>query len=270
MAGRRLGDRYELVKRVGTGGMAEVWEAVDTSLGRNVAIKLLHRHLAEDPAVLTRFRTEAQAAARLTHPGIVAIYDTVSDEDGTDAIVMELVDGQDLRTILDARRSLAVNDVIEVAMQLANALAQAHESGIVHRDIKPANVLVRPDRRVKLSDFGIAKALGSTTHTETGSVVGTMKYLAPEQIDGSPVDGRTDLYALTTVMFEMLCGQVPFDAQDLAAAMSRVSRDAPRARSVRPDLSPALDEFLARGLARDPNDRPADATTFAAELAAVR
>jgi serine/threonine protein kinase len=265
MTGRRLADRYELIQRVGTGGMAEVWEGIDHNLGRRIAIKVLHSHLAADSNVLGRFRSEAQAAARLTHPGIVGIYDTVTTED-TDAIIMELVSGRDLRTILDERPTLAVVDAVEVGVQLAGALGHAHQNGIIHRDVKPANILVRPDRRVKLSDFGIAKALDQTSHTESGSLVGTVKYLAPEQIEGHPVDGRTDLYGLTTVLYEMLCGQVPFAASDLMGAMDRLRKPAPTARKLRPDISPALDAFLQKGLARNPADRYPDAATWSASL----
>ncbi len=245
--------------------MAEVWEAIDHNLGRRVAVKMLHSHLAADVTVLERFRSEAQAAARLTHPGIVGIYDTVAT-DTTDAIIMELVAGRDLRTILDERPTLAVVDAVEVGVQLAAALGHAHQHGIIHRDIKPANILVRPDRRVKLSDFGIAKALDQTSHTESGSLVGTVKYLAPEQIEGHPVDGRTDLYGLTTVLYEMLCGQVPFAATDLIGAMNRIRKNPPSARKHRPDVSPALDAFLQKGLARNPADRFPDAATWSAQL----
>jgi len=268
MTGRRLADRYELVDRIGSGGMADVWRARDQSLGRDVAVKLLHRHLAEDDSILARFRSEAQSAARLTHPGIVAIFDTVTTED-TDAIVMEMVEGEDLRSILDARGTLAIEDAVEVTMQLAHALGHAHQNGIIHRDIKPANIIVRPDRRVKLSDFGIAKALGDTTLTDSGSLVGTVKYLAPEQIEGRPLDGRADLYSLSIVLFEMICGQVPFPSTDLVSAMDRINRVAPRARTIRPDIPEDLDDFLARSLSRDPADRPADAKTYAASLAAA-
>lgn len=245
--------------------MAEVWEAIDHNLGRRVAVKMLHSHLAADPNVLDRFRSEAQAAARLTHPGIVGIYDTVTT-DNSDAIIMELVGGRDLRSILDERPTLAIVDAVEVGVQLAAALSHAHQHDIIHRDIKPANILVRPDRRVKLSDFGIAKALDQTSHTESGSLVGTVKYLAPEQIEGHPVDGRTDLYALTTVLYEMLCGQVPFAATDLIGAMNRIRKSPPTARKHRPDVSPALDAFLQKGLARLPDDRYRDAATWSAQL----
>ena len=265
MTNRRLDDRYELRECVGSGGMAEVWEGFDHNLSRRIAIKMLHTHWAADTTILARFRSEAKAAARLTHPAIVAIYDTVGAED-TDAIIMEFVEGRDLRTILNERPTLAAVDAVEVGLQLAGALGHAHHNGIIHRDVKPANILVRPDRRVKLSDFGIAKALDQAGHTETGSLVGTVKYLAPEQIEGHPVDGRTDLYALSTVLYEMLCGEVPFKATDLAGAMARLRKDAPSARKLRPDLPLALDTFLQRGLARDPNDRYPDAVQWAAGL----
>ena len=261
----RLGDRYEMVVRRGSGGMAEVWEGVDHNLGRKVAIKVLHAHLAENHSILNRFRSEAQAAARLTHPGIVAIYDTVTTDD-TDAIIMELVEGRDLRTLLDERPTLALTDAAEVGVQLAAALGHAHQHGIIHRDVKPANILVRPDRRVKLSDFGIAKALDQTSHTESGSLVGTVKYLAPEQIEGHTADARTDLYSLTTLLYEMLCGEVPFAASDLATAMRRVQVDPPSVHALRPDLPAAFERFLLRGLARNPADRYPDAQTWSTAL----
>ena len=265
MNNRILDDRYELRERVGSGGMAEVWEGFDHNLSRRIAIKMLHSHLAADPTVLARFRSEAQAAARLTHPTIVAIYDTVGAEDD-DAIIMEFVEGRDLRTILNERPTLAAADAVEVGIQIAGALGHAHQNGIVHRDVKPANILVRPDRRVKLSDFGIAKALDEVGHTETGALVGTVKYLSPEQIEGNPIDGRTDLYALSTVLYEMLCGQVPFAATDLMGAMERLRKNPPSARELRPDLPLALDTFLQRGLARNPDDRHANAEQWATAL----
>ena len=265
MANRRLDDRYELRERVGSGGMAEVWEGFDHNLSRRIAIKMLHSHLAADRTVLARFRSEAQAAARLTHPAVVAIYDTVGAEENH-AIIMEFVEGRDLRTILNERPTLAAADAVEVGFQLASALGHAHQNGIVHRDVKPANILVRPDRRVKLSDFGIAKALDEAGLTETGSLVGTVKYLAPEQLDGHPVDGRTDLYGLSTVLYEMLCGQVPFAATDLRSAMERLRKDPPSARKLRPDLPLSLDAFLVRSLARKPDDRYPDAAAWSAAL----
>ncbi len=268
-SGPTLAGRYHLLRRIGSGGMADVWEADDLSLGRRVAVKMLHRHLAAEPSTLARFRSEAQSAARLTHPGIVAVYDTINNDE-IDAMVMELVDGRDLRTILDERPTLAIDDATEVAHQLALALSHAHQQGIVHRDVKPANILIRPDRRVKLSDFGIAKALDSSQLTDSGTLIGTVRYLAPEQIDGHPVDGRTDLYALTTVFYEMLCGRTPFLSADLGGAMERVRADAPRARNFRPDIPRALDDFLATGLNRNPDHRIADATTWAASLDALR
>ncbi len=263
---RRLDNRYELRERVGSGGMAEVWEGFDHNLNRRIAIKMMHAHLAADQSILGRFRSEAQAAARLNHPAIVAIYDTVTTENN-EAIIMEFVQGEDLRSILNDRPTLAAADAVEVSLQLAGALGHAHQNGIIHRDVKPANILVRPDRRVKLSDFGIAKALDETTgHTETGALMGTVKYLAPEQIEGHLVDGRTDLYGLATVLYEMLCGQVPFSATDLVGAMQRLRKDPPSARTLRPDIPLALDAFLQRALARNPDDRYTDANEWTAAL----
>ena len=226
---------------------------------------MLHPHLAANESILNRFRSEAQAAARLTHPGIVAIYDTVTTDD-TDAIIMELVEGRDLRTLLDERPTLALPDAVEVGVQLAAALGHAHQHGIIHRDVKPANILVRPDRRVKLSDFGIAKALDQTSHTESGSLVGTVKYLAPEQLEGLTADNRTDLYSLTTLLYEMLCGEVPFAATDLVTAMKRVEVDPPSVLDMRSELSPTFESFISRGLARNPNDRYPNAQAWSSAL----
>src|SRR5690242_12194099 len=174
--------------------MAEVWAAVDEVLARRVAVKILHRHLAADPTFVARFRQEAVAVARLIHPSIVSVYDTVSD-DGVEAIVMELVEGCTLRQHLDDRGVLSPEETVNIAEQLADALDLAHRAGVVHRDIKPANIMVCPDGRALLTDFGIAKQ-EAIDLTATGHLLGTAKYLAPEQVTGAPLDGRADLYAL--------------------------------------------------------------------------
>ncbi len=186
--------------------MAEVWQAGDEVLGRHVAVKILHPHLAADQAFVARFRTEAIAAARLHHPSIVAIYDTCH-EDGLEAIVMELVRGTTLRDQLDGRSMLAYAEVVHVGAEVADALAAAHRAGLVHRDIKPANILLCADERVMVTDFGIAKIRDDTDHTQTGTMLGTVKYLAPEQVRSEPVDGRTDIYSLGVVLFECACAR---------------------------------------------------------------
>src|SRR5262245_17447801 len=189
--------------------MATVWEAVDEILARRVAVKVLHPHLASDHQFVARFRREAVAAARLSHPAIVSIYDTCTD-DGVDAIVMELVRGTTLRTELDRRGRFEPDAAAAVVAEIADALACAHEAGIVHRDIKPANVLLSNDGRVLVTDFGIAKAGDGLDLTGTNMTLGTAKYLAPEQVEGGPVDARTDVYATGVILYELLCGRPPF------------------------------------------------------------
>ena len=268
-AGTMLGSRYRFEALIATGGMAEVWSATDLALDRSVAIKLLHTHLAEDEAFIGRFRREAVAAARLAHPGIVAIYDTYSGPEG-EAIVMELVRGTTLRARLDTGR-LDPPEAIDVAVRVAEALEVAHRAGLVHRDIKPANILLCEDDRVMVADFGIAKLTEGQDHTQEGTMLGTAKYLAPEQVEGRPVDSRTDVFALGVVLFEMVCGRPPFQADtDAGTALARLHQDAPRARQYRAAVPRALDDRLARAMARDPDARFPTVAERRAALVAVR
>src|SRR5207344_679984 len=237
------------------GGMATVWIAQDPLLSRRVAVKLLLPELAVDDALRVRFRNEAIAAAKLTHPGIVATYDT-GDDDGTAYIVMELVEGRTLRRLMDDHGRLSVHEAVDISSQVADALEHAHRQGLVHRDIKPANVLVQTDGRVKVTDFGIAKAAGGDDLTRTGTVMGTARYLAPEQVNGKPTDPRTDVYALGLLMFEALVGHPPFGGDtDIATAMARLTTAAPAVRAERPEVSQALDDVIHRCLARQPAAR---------------
>ncbi|MDH3752745.1 MAG: protein kinase [Acidimicrobiia bacterium] len=268
-ADRVLGGRYRLEQPLASGGMAQVWEATDTVLGRRVAVKILHDHLANDPVFLERFRAEARIAARLSHPGIVAIFDTAS-EDGIEAIVMELLEGIDLRRFLDDHGVLSPELTVELGAQVADALQAAHAAELVHRDIKPANIMLVDDRRVKVTDFGIAKPLQSGDLTTSGTLVGTAKYLAPEQVTGDPVDGRADVYALGVVLFECLTGKVPFSAEsDLATAIARTRTDAPRVRQLRTTVPIELDAVIDRALARSPANRWTTAADFRAALLAA-
>lgn len=269
-AGQRLADRYELLSPIASGGMAQVWRANDSTLGRDVAVKILHPHLATDVGFLLRFQREAVAAARLSHPSIVAIYDTVSDL-GMEAIVMELVHGRTLREILDEVPVLSEHDAIDLGSQISEALAAAHRVGVVHRDIKPSNILLCTDRRVMVTDFGIAKAGEDTDLTVTGTLLGTAKYLAPEQVSGDEVDARADLYALGVVMFEAITGQPPFKADtDAATALARLHQPPPQPQSLRPDISPPLNAVVHRLMARSPSGRFATALDVRAALSAVR
>ncbi|HEX5367019.1 MAG TPA: protein kinase [Acidimicrobiales bacterium] len=264
-AGALLGARYRLDGLLASGGMAQVWRGTDEVLRRAIAIKILHQHLAADQTFVTRFRHEAIAVARLSHPSIVNVYDTCS-EGGIEAIVMELVRGPTLRERLDERPIdpwVAAN----IAAQVAGALAVAHAAGLVHRDIKPANILLSDDGRVKVGDFGIAKAAESADLTQEGSFLGTAKYLAPEQVEAKPVDGRTDLYSLGVVLYEMLCGRVPFEADSSSStALARLHSDPPRPRLVKAGVPRELESITMRLLARDPADRYPTATDARAAL----
>jgi serine/threonine-protein kinase len=249
--------------------MATVWEAVDEILARRVAVKVLHPHLASDQQFVARFRREAVAAARLSHPAIVSIYDTCTD-DGVDAIVMELVRGTTLRGELDRRGRFEPDAAAAVVAEIADALACAHEAGIVHRDIKPANVLLSTDGRVLVTDFGIAKAGDGLDLTGTHMTLGTAKYLAPEQVEGGPVDARTDVYAAGVILYELLCGRAPFVADgEAATALARLHRDPEPPRSARPDLDPGLEQIVQRAMARAPGDRFPDAGSFRDALRGV-
>src|SRR5438874_3825063 len=235
--------------------MAQVWEGHDPVLDRPVAVKILHPHLAADEAFLERFRREAVAAARLAHPSVVATYDT--GVDGSLAfIVMELVRGHTLRDEL-GRGPLPAGRAAYIAAEVADALDHAHQAGIVHRDVKPANILVCDDGRVKVADFGIAKAASvGRDLTQTGALLGTAKYLSPEQVDGQPQDRRSDVYALGVVLYEMLCGRAPFTAEsEMAIALAHL-RTAPMSpRQVRAGVPRPLETVVLRAMAKSPTDR---------------
>jgi serine/threonine-protein kinase len=272
-AGPRLAGRYRLDRLIASGGMAQVWEAVDEVLSRRVAVKILHPHLAADEVFLARFRREAVSAARLIHPSIVAIYDTHSD-DSTEAIVMELVRGRTLRQELDARPEgvLEAVEAAAIVAQVAEALDVAHRAGVVHRDVKPGNILLSEDGRVMVTDFGIAKAVQESDSdlTATGTTLGTVKYLAPEQVEGEPVDPRTDVYALGVILYELVCGRPPFTGDsDASVALARLTQRPLRPRQVRASVPRPLERVILRALARDPDDRYATAGDLRAALLAA-
>jgi eukaryotic-like serine/threonine-protein kinase len=262
-----LCDRYRLTRPIAAGGMAQVWEATDLVLQRPVAVKVLKASLAAEPLVVERFRREALAAARLHHPSIVPVFDTVNT-DGVSAIVMPLVDGHTLREVLDGSGRLPIAHTRAIGAQVADALGAAHRAGIVHRDIKPANVLLTAEGRAMVSDFGIAKAiaLGDDLTTDQ-SMLGTAKYLAPEQVTGENVDGRADLFALGVVLFECLAGEVPFRGNtDASTALLRIHSRAADVRSLRPDVPEDLATIVRACLARQPENRPQAADEVAAAL----
>lgn len=265
--GRVLGGRYELRRRLGSGGAGAVWEGYDRSLDRPVAIKLLHGDLADDPAVEARFRTEATAAARLSHPNAVLVYD-VGHEDGADYLVMELVVGTTLATLL-AEGPLSSAEAATTGTMVASALGAAHRAGIIHRDVKPGNVLLTEHGQAKLADFGIARALGDLTSrlTRTGMVLGTARYLAPEQLRDDPLDARADVYALGLVLHEALTGQPPFgDGGAVEVAARRLTVELPPIGDFVDGVPPELVEVVRWATARDPRERPADGDRLAAAL----
>ncbi|MEO8267991.1 MAG: serine/threonine-protein kinase [Ilumatobacteraceae bacterium] len=256
-----LAQRYQLERRLAQGGMAEVWLATDLALTRQVAVKLLKPTLAADPVVAERFRREAIAVAQLSHPNIVAVYDAIEDTSGDSrrlAVVMQLVNGKSLRQLLDEQRRLSPDLTIHIGSCVAAALDAAHRAGLVHRDVKPGNILITPDGRVLLTDFGIAKGLGATGDdlTSANVMMGTAKYLSPEQVRGKKLDGRADLYSLGLVLYECLAGRVPFLGEtDTDTALARLNRDPTDLARLRPTLPYGLAELIHRLLARRPMDR---------------
>lgn len=259
-----VADRYRLVEELGRGAMGEVWRAEDTALGRDVAVKLLLEKGAADHAA-ERFRQEAQTAARLNHPNVVAVYDF--DEDGARGyLVMELVAGRSLRDELATRDTLEIDEACRLAGQAAVGLAAAHARDVVHRDVKPGNLLLAPDGRVKVADFGIARAAmdAGASMTVTGAMLGTSAYLAPERATGGTAEPASDVYALGCVLYEMLCGRTPFAGDPAAVVYQHVDRAPRPPAELRPDIPAALADFVLRMLAKDPAGRPtaADAARF--------
>jgi serine/threonine protein kinase/beta-lactam-binding protein with PASTA domain len=267
---QRLFDgRYQLQGRLGAGGMATVYLAEDTSLHRKVAIKVLAERYAEDEQFVERFRREAQSAAGLNHPNIVAIYDRGVAE-GTYYIAMEYLDGPTLKDVIDEHGGLEPNRAIGFATQILAALRFAHNHGVVHRDIKPHNVVVSPDGRLKVTDFGIARA-GASQMTEVGSIVGTAQYLSPEQARGEVVGPPSDLYSVGIVLYEMLTGRVPFDGDSaVAIAMKHLSEEPVPPSVYAPGTPPALEQVVLRALAKDAGDRYQTAEEMSADLDRAR
>ena len=268
LTGTLFADRYLLERKLGSGGMADVWLADDQELGRHVAVKILHERYANDEQFVERFRREATHAAGLSHPNIVSIYDR-GVAGGSYYIVMEYIEGRTLKELIVTRGPCPVPVAISYTRQILAALRYAHKNGIIHRDIKPHNVLVDREGRVKVADFGIARA-GASEMTEAGSIVGTAQYLSPEQARGAPVDESSDLYSTGIVLYELLTGTVPFTGETpVEIAMKHLSQtpEAPSAR--RPDIPHDLDLVVLRALAKEPAERYRSAAELDRDLELV-
>ena len=263
--GTIVDDRYRVISRLGTGGMADVFLAEDLQLGRKVALKLLHRRFAEDPGFVERFRREAQAAAGLQHPNVVSVYDRGAF-DGTYYIAMEYLSGRTLKQLVREEAPLDPVRAIDITIQILKAARFAHRRGVIHRDLKPHNVLIDDGDHAKVTDFGIARA-GASDMTETGSIMGTAQYLSPEQAQGLAVSASSDLYSVAVVLYELLTGRVPFDADAaVTIALKHVSEAPPAVSSISPSVPPELEQIVMWALNKNPGDRPKDADEFIAVL----
>jgi hypothetical protein len=269
MVGEVLADRYELEELVGTGGMSSVFRAHDALLDRKVALKVLHEQYAADADYVERFRREARAVAALSHPNIVTVIDR-GEHEGRQFIVFEYVDGENLKRLIERTGPLPVAQALELAIQVARGLSFAHQQGLVHRDVKPQNVLLNGDGRAKVTDFGIARSL-DVKHgmTQTGTVLGTSDYIAPEQAQGQRVDEHTDVYALGVVLYELLTREVPFPGENfVAVAMRHINEPPPSVSDKRPDVPPRVDGAVRRAMQKDAAHRFPTMDAFCHELLA--
>jgi eukaryotic-like serine/threonine-protein kinase len=266
-SGELVDERYRLDRKIGSGGMADVWLAEDTELDRQVAIKILHDNFAQDSEFVQRFQREAQAAAGLQHPNVVGIFDRGAF-DGTYFIAMEYVDGPSLKDLV--KGGMSPKDAIDFTRQILTAARFAHRKGIVHRDLKPQNVLIDDEGRARVADFGIARAGESSDITATGSVMGTAQYISPEQAQGKPTTPRSDIYSIGVILYEELTGRVPFQGDSaVAVALKQVSEAPRRPSAINPNVPPALDAVAMRALAKDPDARFKDADAFLKALDAA-
>lgn len=266
-SGMTFGGRYQLKSRIAIGGMGEVWRAADLVIGREVALKILKDEYLGDPGFLERFRAEARHAALVNHEGIASVYD-YGEEEGSAYLVMEMVPGQPLSALIEGSSPLPTAQVLDIVAQTAAALAAAHKVGLVHRDVKPGNLLITPDGRVKITDFGIARIADQVPLTATGQVMGTVQYLSPEQASGHPASPATDIYSLGIVAYEALAGRRPFSGESqVAIAMAQINETPPELPLTIPE---SVRSLVMACIAKNPADRPASATDLAVAADALR
>ena len=275
LTGELIDGRYQLLRQMANGGMASIYEALDTRLDRKVAVKIMHPHLAQDEAFVSRFIREAKAAAALSHPNIVAVQDQGWNQSGVPAVflVMELIEGHTLREYLNERGRFEIKDAINYLTPILSALAAAHVLGIVHRDIKPENILISKDGRIKIADFGLARGelIGTTMTAESSVILGSVSYLSPEQVQRGIADSRSDVYAAGIVAYEMFTGEKPFNGDSpIQIAYMHVNEEIPRLRSKRKEIPQALDDLIASSTAKNPDDRPRTAAEFLEQLQKIQ
>ncbi|WP_248926444.1 Stk1 family PASTA domain-containing Ser/Thr kinase [Paenibacillus hamazuiensis] len=255
MIGSQLGGRYEILERIGGGGMALVYKGLDILLHRNVAVKVLRQQYVHDEEFIRRFRREAQSAASLSHPNVVSIYD-VGQEDDTHYIVMEYIEGTTLNELIKERAPLQVEEAVHIASQICDALDHAHQNQIIHRDIKPHNILIGKNGRVKVTDFGIARAVTSSTITQTGSVVGSVHYFSPEHAKGTSTGEQSDLYSLGIVLYQMLTGRLPFLGESpISVALKHLQEDVEEPRKVNPLIPQSVENIILKAMRKNPGER---------------
>ncbi|CAN2193279.1 STKc_PknB_like domain containing protein [Candidatus Nanopelagicaceae bacterium] len=274
LTGELIDGRYQLIRQMATGGMASIYEALDTRLDRKVAVKIMHSHLAQDEQFVERFIREAKAAAALSHPNIVAVQDQGWNQNGTPAIflVMEMIEGHTLREYLNEQGSLSVKDGIKFLLPVMSALSAAHKIGIVHRDIKPENILISKEGRIKIADFGLAKGplLGGTMTAESSVILGSVSYLSPEQVQRGVADSRSDIYSIGITAFELFTGRKPFEGDaPIQIAYMHVNNRVPKISSVVAGIPEQLDDLIYRATSSNPDERPRDATVFHEELSRI-
>ena len=262
--GTVMGDRYEILEKIGTGGMSDVYRAKDHKLNRMVAMKILRQEFAENENFVSKFRTEAQAAAGLMHPNIVNVYD-VGDENGVYYIVMELVDGITLKKYIEEKNRLTVREAVSITIQVAMGLEAAHRNNVIHRDIKPQNIMISREGKVKVTDFGIAKA--ATSNTITSNVMGSVHYTSPEQARGGYSDAKSDIYSLGVTLFEMLTGRVPFNGDTtVAIAIKHIQEPIPSVRKYVPDVPLSVEKIVLKCCQKSPDRRYQSASELIRDL----